>query len=358
MNMMVKPEKGTVTIFDVATVTKGSQLSKTDIIPGPYPVMNGRTEPVGFHLEANRDGGAIAMTEGGECGRVTLMSEPYWSGGHSYDIRPQEGIDLEYLYYALLHHERDFAAASKGVAIKNLSLGSLKGVRFHIHGGNEQRFIASTLSTVDAKLTALREKADGLRQFKTGLMQRLFSQELQFTREDGSEYPDWHEKRLGEILSYEQPTQYLVASTGYSDFYKIPVLTAGKTFILGYTNETHGIFDNLPTIIFDDFTTSFKFVDFPFKAKSSAMKMLSIIGKEDDIRFFYAAMLQINFKAGDHKRYWISEYQNHLVPYPHPEEQRKIADFLSALDAKIDAVTDQITHMETFKKGLLQKMFA
>ena len=85
----------------------------------------------------------------------------------------------------------------------------------------------------------------------------------------------WEEVPLGASLDYLQPTPYLVSDASYSPAYKIPVLTAGKTFILGYTNEEHGIFyESLPVIIFDDFTTSSQFVEFPFKAKSSAMKIL------------------------------------------------------------------------------------
>lgn len=84
-------------------------------------------------------------------------------------------------------------------------------------------------------------------------------------------------KTLGEVCDYEQPTAYLVRSKNYSDQFPIPVLTAGKTFILGYTNETTGVYraSQHPTIIFDDFTTANKWVDFDFKAKSSAMKMLT-----------------------------------------------------------------------------------
>ena len=86
----------------------------------------------------------------------------------------------------------------------------------------------------------------------------------------------WPMVELGKVLDYEQPTNYIVQSTNYKNEYKIPVLTAGKTFVLGYTNETKGIFpkENLPVIIFDDFTTARQFVDFPFKVKSSAMKIL------------------------------------------------------------------------------------
>ena len=86
---------------------------------------------------------------------------------------------------------------------------------------------------------------------------------------------EWNEYELGELLSYEQPTPYIVESTDYNDKYKTPVLTAGKSFILGYTNETNGVYTALPVIIFDDFTTASQYVNFEFKVKSSAMKILT-----------------------------------------------------------------------------------
>ena len=96
----------------------------------------------------------------------------------------------------------------------------------------------------------------------------------------------WELKELGNCLNYLQPTKYLVSTTAYDDKYKTPVLTAGKTFILGYTNETEGVFDEkLPVVIFDDFTTASKYVDFPFKAKSSAMKILLAKGDAPQIGF-------------------------------------------------------------------------
>ena len=85
----------------------------------------------------------------------------------------------------------------------------------------------------------------------------------------------WTEYELGELLSYEQPTPYIVGSTDYNDKYKTPVLTAGKSFVLGYTNETNGVYTALPVIIFDDFTTASQYVNFEFKVKSSAMKILT-----------------------------------------------------------------------------------
>ena len=79
---------------------------------------------------------------------------------------------------------------------------------------------------------------------------------------------NWTEYQLGDLLLYEQPAPYIVKSTDYNDCYKIPVLTAGKSFILGYTDETSGVFDQLPVIIFDDFTTATQYVNFKFKVKS------------------------------------------------------------------------------------------
>ena len=101
-----------------------------------------------------------------------------------------------------------------------------------------------------------------------------------FTPCDNGHYPQlpdgWCKCRLEDIVEYEQPQAYIVNSTDYDDRYLTPVLTAGKSFVIGYTNETEGIYQNTPCIIFDDFTTDSKLVDFPFKVKSSAMKILKV----------------------------------------------------------------------------------
>ena len=222
----------------------------------------------------------------------------------------------------------------------------------------EQQKIANFLSSVDTKIEQLGKKKALLEQYKKGMIQKLFSQETRFKGEQGNDYPVWEERKLGDVLDYEQPTEYLVENSVYDDGYKTPVLTAGKTFLLGYTNEKTGVFiDKLPTIIFDDFTTAFKYVDFPFKAKSSAMKMLVSKSKCVNMKFVYEAMKRVRFPLGEHKRYWISEYQRERISYPSKEEQQKIADFLSAIDKKIELVAEQLEQARTFKKGLLQQMF-
>ena len=154
--------------------------------------------------------------------------------------------------------------------------------------------------------------------------------------------PDgWCVCTLEDIVDYEQPQAYIVHSTDYSDSYKIPVLTAGKSFIIGYTNEQDGICDNVPVIIFDDFTTDNKYVDFPFKVKSSAMKILHV---NDGINIKYVAyFMSITRLIGDtHKRYWISEYSKVNIPLPPKAEQDRIVTQIERLMCSLDFIAETL----------------
>ena len=151
-------------------------------------------------------------------------------------------------------------------------------------------------------------------------------------------------KKLKDCLDFEQPTAYLVKSTEYDDSYAIPVLTAGQSLLLGYTNETDGIYSaskNNPCIIFDDFTTSFHWVDYNFKVKSSAMKMLR---PKDNVnfRYIYYTMKCINFVPGGHQRHWISKYSQFEVSIPSVEEQNRIVEQLDTFTSSIENLKEQI----------------
>lgn len=151
----------------------------------------------------------------------------------------------------------------------------------------------------------------------------------------------WTVCQLDNIVSYEQPTPYILKSTDYKDSYPTPVLTAGKSFIIGYTNETNGIYDKLPCIIFDDFTTDSKLVDFPFKVKSSAMKILQV---KENINIEYIAMfMSITRLIGDtHKRYWISEYSKIEIPIPPKNEQDRIVKKVRLLLNRLGTITENL----------------
>lgn len=221
----------------------------------------------------------------------------------------------------------------------------------------EQKRISSFFTVFDKKIAELKQKKNLLEQYKKGVMQKLISQKLRFKDENGNDFPKWEKKPLGELLDYIQPTKYLVESTDYDDSYETPVLTAGKSFILGYTNETFGIYnDQLPLIIFDDFTTAMQFVDFPFKAKSSAMKLL-VPKKQSNIYFIFEAMQTIGYAIGGHERHWISKYAKIEIPVPSPEEQNRISNFINSINRKLEHTEKQLQQTQQFKKGLLQNMF-
>ena len=166
-----------------------------------------------------------------------------------------------------------------------------------------------------------------------------------FTPCDNAHYENvpegWAVCTLEEIVDYEQPQAYIVQSTDYKAQYKTPVLTAGKSFIIGYTNESEGMFTNLPVIIFDDFTTDSKFVDFPFKVKSSAMKILHV---NEDINIQYVCwFMSITRLIGDtHKRYWISEYSKLHIPIPPRKEQDRIINKVNELFQILDNISAEL----------------
>ena len=173
---------------------------------------------------------------------------------------------------------------------------------------------------------------------------------------DGVEY-----RVLGELLTYEQPTPYLVSSKEYGPSYPTPVLTAGATFLLGYSNETCGLYpsskDN-PVIIFDDFTTASKWVDFPFKLKSSAAKILSSVDPDvADIRFLYYLMQTIKYQATSHSRHWISVFSKLSVCCPPVQVQREIVrilDQFTTLEAELKAeLKARRTQYEHYRNHLL-----
>lgn len=167
---------------------------------------------------------------------------------------------------------------------------------------------------------------------------------------------EWKKIELGKLLDYKQPTPHLVKSTEYSDSYQTPVLTAGKTFILGYTNENFGIFsENLPVMIFDHFTTASKFVQFPFKAKSSAMKIL--VAKDGvSIKYVFEAMQILNYPIGGHQRHWISIFANLVIGLPCAAEQQAIASVLTAADKEIELLDAKLAHLKQEKKALMQQL--
>ncbi len=292
-------------------------------------------------------------------GKLAITNQEICTSQDFINITPIHNIDVLFLGYYLKTNSRVFKRLTQGMAIKGFTKEDIQSLRIYLPKKQEQQKIADCLSSLDDLIQAEEKALEVLNKHKKGLMQQLFpapgetTPKLRFPkfRDAGP----WELKELGDALDYQQPGPFIVLSEQYKKN-GIPVLTAGKTFILGYTSEDFGIYENVPVIIFDDFTTESKFVDFPFKVKSSAIKILTA-RPGYSIKFVYEAMSLIKFSATQHKRYWISEYQHLKIPFPKVEEQQKIADCLSSLDELILAKSKRIDALKLHKKGLMQQLF-
>ena len=170
--------------------------------------------------------------------------------------------------------------------------------------------------------------------------------------------------KLADILDYEQPSKYIVSSSEYDDNYDIPVLTAGQSFILGYTAEKDGVYKaskNNPTIIFDDFTTGHHWVDFDFKIKSSAMKMLRLKNNKSLLRYIFHSMALINYVPTEHSRQWISKYSQFEIPLPHIKVQEELVEILDSFTNLIDALNEELSlrqkQLEYYRDQLYDDLF-
>jgi len=306
--------------------------------------------------------GDVLVVRTGYPGTACVVT-PDFEGANAIDIviaRPDVNqITPDYLCAYTNSHQgkSQVLDLQGGMAQKHLNVGAYQVLKIKLPPLPEQKKIAKILSTWDKAITITEQLLANSQQQKKALMQQLLTGKKRLLDKNGVRFEgEWKRVELGDLLDYSQPTPYLVDSTDYSDEFSTPVLTAGKTFLLGYTNEESGIFsENLPVIIFDDFTTDSKFVDFPFKAKSSAMKILK--AKEGvSIKYVYEAMQLLDFSVGGHQRHWISIYSRLVIPFPEKEEQQKIAAVLSAADQEISALQQKLDAFKQEKKALMQQL--
>ena len=276
---------------------------------------------------------------------------------HAHIIEGTALATRKWFYYYFMHRDIFSYLSRQGAGRYKLNKASLEKIYLLIPPLAEQQKIAQILSTWDKAIAVTEQLLANSQQQKKALMQQLLTSKKRLLDENGVRFEgEWKLTELNSLLDYHQPTPYLVASTEYDDKYEIPVLTAGKTFILGYTNEKSGIYqDSLPVIIFDDFTTDSKFVDFPFKVKSSAMKILTA-KKGASIKYVFEAMRMLKFTVGGHQRHWISIFSNLVIPIPKSHEQQKIAKVLSTADQEIEALQRKLDGLQQEKKALMQQL--
>ena len=317
----------------------------------------------------NPEGSVLIAMYGATIGKLGILTFPATTNQACCACIQYDAVIQDYLFYFLLSQRNEFIAKGGGGAQPNISKEIIVGTMVPIPPLAEQERIVCEIKRWFALIDQIEQgKVDlqaTIKQAKSKILDLAIHGKLvpqDPTDEPASELlkrinPDaeitcdnghyqnlpsgWAICKLEDVTNYEQPTAYIVDSTDYDDNYPIPVLTAGKSFIIGYTNETEGIYSNLPCIIFDDFTTDSKLVNFPFKVKSSAMKILQV---RTGIDIKYVSMfMSITRLIGDtHKRYWISEYSKLEIPIPPLAEQKRIVDAVHATFAKLDAIMESL----------------
>lgn len=269
-------------------------------------------------------------------------------------IFPSPHHDADYLYFNLDNRYDELRSLSTGGEGRGgLNLSIIRQILIAFPKKEEQTAIAKVLLDFDALIAELEILIQKKRHIKTGAMQELLTGKRRLPGFSSV----WKQYKLEELLTYEQPTKYVVSGTEYSESSGIPVLTPGKTFVLGLTQERHGIYTDLPVILFDDFTTASRYVDFPFKVKSSAVKMLRQKRNDVVLRFCFEKMQTIDFELGNHKRYWISEYRHIELLMPDYDEQFAIAELLSDMQAEIENLEQQKAKYFALKQGIMKMLF-
>ena len=219
----------------------------------------------------------------------------------------------------------------------------------------EQQKIASFLSAVDEKIQQLSRKKELLEQYKKGVMQQLFSGKLRFKDENGNDYPDWEEKKLGEVANKKSSNiSANKIEDNFGDF-----IIYGASGILKkvdfYIEENDYI-----SIVKDGAGVGRLLY---CKGKSSVLGTMEIISPKQnlDTYFLYCLLSNIDFvkyvTGSTIPHIYFKDYSNEICGIPNFTEQQKIANFLSNIDVKIENTNQEIIQMQKFKKGLLQQLF-
>ena len=275
------------------------------------------------------------------------------NGGCSADVFVFKALSAcipDFLHYIIANDRFiNFAmSGAKGVKMPRGDKEQMKTYEIGLPSIEEQKKIAKLLSLLDERITTQNKIIEDLKKLKSAIRKRVFTS-LKNEHTESCE--------INQLLAYEQPTAYIVANNEYStDTTLTPVLTANKGFVLGYTDEDSGIYQKGECIIFDDFTMDAKYVSFPFKVKSSAIKILTA-KPNVNLRFMFEYLSFLGLKSEEHKRHYISEIASLVIELPSKEKQNIIANLMTSLDNKLALKEKAEARYEAKKRYLLSQMF-
>jgi len=256
---------------------------------------------------------------------------------------------LSYLIKTRCFLEQFYQSSAGGTGNQaNVSTKDIESFIISAPKAKEQEKIGAFLSLIDQRIETQNKIIEELKLLKSTLRNKIFEKIRK---------SDFKKLEIRDLLEYEQPGKYIVENVDYSgNSTLIPVLTANKAFVLGYTDERYGIYDKGDCIIFDDFTMDMKYVDFSFKVKSSAIKILTP-KPETNLRYMFEYLSFLSLSSNEHKRHYISVVEDIIVSVPDVEKQNSIARLLLAFDRKIEAESSLCILLCNQKKYLLREMF-
>jgi type I restriction enzyme S subunit len=381
---------------DIATFSKGKGISKSEIEEdGILPCIRygelyttygvlidkvlSRTNTSADQLIISK-GGEVIIPASGEAAldiaTASLVLEKGVALGGDLNIIQSELNGVFLSYYLNSRRKLDIARLAQGNSVVHLYSSQLSTLTIFKPTPQEQQKIATFFSSVDVKLNNLRRKRELLEFYKRGLMQKLFSQETRFKQNDGSDFPDWEEKELRELadrmtvkntddtISLVLTNSAIQGVVNQLDYFDKDI--ANENNLEGYYVVQEGDYVYNPRI-------SVHAPVGPLNknkiGKGLMSPLYSIFRFKSDnnefyeqyfkTRFWHRYMSSVANYGARHDRMNIStaDFLSMPLPCPNPEEQRKIVDSLITMDKKIGALTQAVNKMETFKKGLLQKMF-
>lgn len=331
----VKYEK----LRDICEIRRGVRVVKKQLSDRDgYPVYQNSLTSLGMYQSRNRKSGTTFVICAGAAGEIGYCNTEFWAADDCSTVESDVLID-RFIYFYLMTKQSKLKSQVRKASVPRLSRDAIENLSIPVPPLEIQNRIVEVLdkmTTLTAELEAeLEARKQQYEYYRNKLL--TFNEVGGGIRQEKKDLCPNGVKlvKLGDCLEYEQPTNYQVSSKDYLDN-GTPVLTAGQTFILGCTDETNGIYHaskEQPVIIFDDFTTSFHWVDFDFKVKSSAMKMLTPCNEEANFRFIYYAMKCIKYETLEHSRQWISTYSQFEIPLPPLEEQARIVSILDRFEA-------------------------
>jgi len=367
---MFSNNKSRLKISNICSITGGYPFDSADMKQKGIPVIkisniedNGsinllKSEKTDKELSSEftaLNGDILIALSGATTGKIAKYSQKQkaYVNQRIGVIKPFKNISNNFLFqiFQSKNFKREFNKLLVAGAQPNVSISDILEIEVNLPNKSEYEKIGSFLSAIDEYIEKKNKKINSLYKNLSILQSKLLNYELRFKEFKG----EINQRIISDVTEYEQPGNYIVDSEIYTNK-GTPVLTANKAFILGYTEETNGIYNKGECFIFDDFTLDSKYVNFPFKVKSSAIKIITP-KRDNNLKFIHQSIKNKKFRMMGHNRHWISLVSNEAIKMPSIKEQNKISNLLYNLERMIELEIHFIDKVKILKRYYLEKIF-